>query len=260
MTLNPIVASPKLSDVVKNAVVTAEHVSTLREGGAHVIIEGPLGGGKGVYLQALAKSVNMLCLKYGMQLYVIPSSDSAAGFQDRVMKTIAAEGMWAAEYGVDWVMFPYMSISGGYIETFCLGLRTLFTVDYFGTPFTELPIMDGVNEAADFDLHIVQTGGCTWGETQLRVWSKYDLYHITACSSSCTPMLLVYQGSEPERGVPYGHLDGVFGGYELDNYLGHPSMGGVIVAGEQFGTLYTVMIMIVGTIAYIFSRREEIPA
>jgi hypothetical protein len=263
MTLNPIVAAPKLSEMVKACVVTTEYVAqvnTHADGRAHVIVEGPLGGGKGVYLQALSKSFNQLFFKYDMQVFVIPSSDSAAGFEDRIMKMIAADGIYSAEYGVDWVMFPYMSISSSFIERFCEDLRSLYTVDYFGTPFDDLPIMEGVDNFEDFDLHTVQTGGCTWGETNLRVWTKYNMYFITGCSSSCTPMLLVYQADydgTPDLNIPYGHLDGVFGGYELDSYLDHPSLGAVVVAGEQFGTLYTVIIMIVGTVAYVLSRRRE---
>jgi hypothetical protein len=56
------------------------------------------------------------------------------------------------EYGVDYVFLGYIPGKEIAVAAYAQDIRELISVDYFGTPLDELPIMKDVNDITDFDL------------------------------------------------------------------------------------------------------------
>lgn len=250
MVINPILSPPTVSQNALNFIHTVEFVSTIRPGGSHVVIEG---GWTLPYLFPQIDSLVKLMVKYGYTIYVIPSSAESPYSVELAFEKANAE-IRKVTYGVDYVIFPYQTVNQAFIDSFCTDLWSVYSVDYYGKPFTSLPAMQDFHSSADMDLHFPTTGGCTWGETNLRIWAKYKIYEATASTSSCTTNLLVYQVPEPTRGKPSGHIDGCFGAYEIDRTMGFKSSAASIIAVEQFGTMYITVLMLVGSVAYHIER------
>jgi hypothetical protein len=258
MVLNPVLAAPKLSTLSKNAIRTVEHAAAMSPNGRKIcVLEGGSGGSMAPYMVNVVKTVAKLLMSNGFKVYVMPTSTDAPTSVNIAFAEASLE-IRELTYGVDWMMFNYQPISAGLIDSFCADVRSIYTRDYFGNPIDSIPMMQYLNDASDIDLHVVTTGDCTWGETQLRAWSVYNFWHVTCSSSSCTPMIIVYQVADPKPGSPCGHIDGCFGAYEVDKLMNFRSGAASIIAVEQFGTMYVTILMVVGTIAHHVYRRRRI--
>jgi hypothetical protein len=173
-------------------------------------------------------------------------------WQDKIMSEIDMRGR---EYGVDYVYLGYTP--GGLTAQTMMAddLPSLVSVDYYGTPFNELPnngaIMKDIKTAADFDI-LIDIEGSGY-ENFLGPWqAKYGTPTILGVQAVNIPGTIVYW----EAGQIIGYIKGARGAAEYENLIGKP---GDAVAGMDAQSLahITVMILIIlGNINYFLSERK----
>ena len=153
-------------------------------------------------------------------------------------------------YGVDWVSLGYIE---GH-ETAMAQLASDFHVvstDQFGNSIDDLPLMDEIQTAADFDLFI-DIGGGDNGAALAQFSIPYDLPAICGTLSVDYVGLLPYYLS----GVYGGILMGMKGGAEYEFLIGIPGLA--TVANDSISVTHIVLLtlMILGNIVFIIRRNQ----
>jgi hypothetical protein len=125
-------------------------------------------------------------------------------------------------YGEDYVYLPYVGGGENTLAAIAENFRGVFSVDIYGTPIDEIPIMENINIAEDFDLILVlaDSGGAdTWA---VRQWT---IPH--GVPEGGTPISISYPDLIPywESGLIVGMTNGVRGGGEYELLIGVPGPG-----------------------------------
>lgn len=152
------------------------------------------------------------------------------------------------EYGVDWV-------SLGYIEGHETAMTKLAadmnyaTLDQYGNALVDLPLMDEIKTAGDFD-YLIHVGAGDNAAVLNQFSTPYDLKAITATAGVDYTGILPYYKS----GVYSGILNSLKGTAEYEFLLGKPGLA--IVATDSISVIHaTLLVMIVISNAiYIYKR------
>jgi hypothetical protein len=152
------------------------------------------------------------------------------------------------EYGVDWVWFGF--IAGG--ESAMAAWAADFDVagnDAYGTPMSELPLMNELNDMNDIDLHFYIGGGGVQESTR-QFSTPYNIPQITAMMSMTVPDIIPYYNA----GIVVAYLEGLPGAAQYESATRDP---GSAIATQDAMTLsmyFLVALIAVVNLAYI-SRR-----
>jgi hypothetical protein len=261
MVVNPILYTPEISEMTYRAVATVEAaVADARspDGRPNAILEQGHSPAAVVYMGYQFDSLIKLAVRSNCRIYIILGNAATAYRAELAISNAASEyGADRLVYGVDWMMFPYLTITNSFIEAFCTDTASLYLTDYYGTPIGDVPMMQYFRDYNDMDLHLLVSNDCTYGETRYRAWQGYGLYHVLSGLSSCTPMFMAYQVAAPARGATHGMLDGDHGAYQLDKIMNWRSGAASIVAAQQMVTLYLIIIMTLGSIGYNLSKKKK---
>jgi hypothetical protein len=155
-------------------------------------------------------------------------------------------------YGEDYVMFDY--ITGGEAGVAALAVDVWGTLgsDRFGTMVEDLPIMQGVTTAADFDMLFCEEAGIGTKMHYLRHWATpYGTPYMIG--TGATPTIYVaYYGREV-----IGFITGSMGAAELEILIGDPGKGATITDVENMVHVMLVAFMIIGNVAYWGARLSK---
>lgn len=126
------------------------------------------------------------------------------------------------KYGEDYVYLPYVGGGENTLAALAENFRGVFSVDIYGTTIDEIPLMENINEAEDFDLILVlaDSGGAdVWA---VRQWTiPHNVPEGGTPISISYPELIPYWGS----GVIVGMTNGIRGGGEYELLIGVPGSG-----------------------------------
>jgi hypothetical protein len=157
------------------------------------------------------------------------------------------------EYGVDYVEFGfYIGAERGWATT-CDDFKTMFPADRFGTPIEELPIMDGVKTAADWDLILFPN---SWsGLIDYIVRHAYGRYHVKTLimpAGMCAMSAAAYY-PHVSPGMPIG----AGGGAQLEKLQGYKSWGTTMSDSFSLMSLMTVVLACLQIIGDYMERRSK---
>lgn len=125
-------------------------------------------------------------------------------------------------YGKDHVILPYVAASEATTSAMGTNIRGVFSVDSFGTPLDQIPLMKNINKATDFSLHIVMAAAGGNEEWAVRQWNIPHRVPIGAFTISIVyPALIPYW----RTGAIVGMTNGVRGGAEYESLVGAPGPG-----------------------------------
>jgi hypothetical protein len=153
-------------------------------------------------------------------------------------------------YGEDWVYFGFVSGTETALQQMALNLKSPGD-DYLGTPLTELPVMDGIDNWEDVDL-VVQNGASgEWPKMYVRQWSApYGVPLVTLQTPVNTLMNLPFRASEDINWVLWGNV----GGAELEAILGYKSWGHQNTDAQNLIHLFTIIMVVLGNIGLFLER------
>lgn len=179
-----------------------------------------------------------------------PSWDAAL----QPMRTILKLDEWGT-YGVDYAFMPYSAGEEVAWAAFAADVHGFFASDAYGTPLSQLPIMDTIHTMADFDLAICRYGIFTWGEMYFRQWSaKYGV--DTLCMAALSTLSAFY-GSKAEGGLVQGNLDLFRGWAEYEYLRGYPGEHLIVLDVRNVTTTITIALVVAANLNYFYSRSRE---
>lgn len=144
------------------------------------------------------------------------------------------------EYGVDFVDLGYLAGDEATVAALGTDVHALVKVDYYGTPISQLPIMEFFNNAGDIDLAISLSAGMNYPELYLRQWqTTYGTRVTGGCVGLIYAPLLPYVAS----GQLEGYLPSLKGAAEYE-LLSH-SPGKAIIGMDSQSLVHVVVIAVI---------------
>jgi hypothetical protein len=157
-------------------------------------------------------------------------------------------------YGEDYVFLPYSAGEEVAWAAFAADIHGFFAADAYGTPLSQIPILDDVRTMADVDLAIVRYGIFTWGEMFFRQWSAK--YGVDTLAMAAFSTLASFYGSKEEGGLVQGNLDLSRGWAEYEFLRKYPGEHFIILDVRNVTTTLTIALVIAGNISYWIMRNR----
>jgi hypothetical protein len=158
------------------------------------------------------------------------------------------------EYGVDYVEYAWIPKGGPSLIAFMQNIAVAQPVDRYGNPTTSLPLMQRVNELADFRC-IIETGemtetpGVALRELGISPSVALPFMPIGEVGIKATPYTHIF--GEGEGGRRPAYLAGPQAAAEYESILGKPGLGLRDMDPQTLYNLYIFIVIVVVNIAGI---------
>ena len=171
---------------------------------------------------------------------------------ERAMTPLAEE--YGKEYGVDYVNLGYMA--GGIVTLLGMGASIPFTFpsDYGGTPVTEIPLMQEVENFDDIAF-VMEVSAGTPGtrEWVQQVQGRYRVALGSGTTAVGAPNFYPYVQS----GQLTGLLGGLKGAAEYETLIGHPGDATKGMDAQSIVHALVVVFILFGNVVYLLSLRSK---
>ena len=257
----------------KNTETVFESISSLKENDK-VIISFAYGASTKPEVHPMAVALLNHLFSKGVKVYIVSLWPEGPIMAQQALSSVINSKLFNIKDGIDYVMFDYKV--GGFvvIKGIAENFRDLYQQDYNGKSIKSLPIMNNIYSVEDFDFVFDFSAGVP-GNAE---WVQYacDPKNVPL-SSGCTSIMVTDAIPYVESGQLKGILAGMPGAAEYEqlvyNYMINEQLDGnqfidpneVIIKGKAFARmsaqsvahLLMVIFIIVGNIAYYFSRNKK---
>jgi hypothetical protein len=164
--------------------------------GSMIMIDFGYSGGGEPELGPMAVAVyHQIFKRGGIKVVAMSTSIEGTLLFDKVM-TEVNPSQYGKQYGVDYIHIGYIAGTETAMAAVGKNIRATTTTDYKGVSLDTYSIMDGVNEAADFDLLICYTTGGDQSEGWVRQWyTTYKTPYLCCVLAMMVPTMLPYQAA-----------------------------------------------------------------
>jgi hypothetical protein len=157
------------------------------------------------------------------------------------------------KYGVDYVFLGFYPGEMTAIASFAKDVRALAKTDYKGTPIDELPIMDGIRTAADFDLFYALVGSRHGDYYIGQVQAPYKVRTILGGQSVNVPEMTIYYASRQAEAI----IAGQRGAAEYELLIRVPGEAVTAMDVQSLSHLFAFSLIFVGNVLYLIRRRKQ---
>lgn len=214
--------------------------------GSVIMIDFGYSGGGEPELGPMAVAVyHHIFKRGGIKAITMSTSIEGTLLWDKAMAEVNP-AQYGKKYGVDYIHIGY--ITGGETAMAAVGknIRATTTTDYKRTPLDQYPIMEGVNEAKDFDLLICYTTGGDQSEGWVRQWyTTYKTPYLCAVLAMMVPTMLPYQ----KAGQIVSLVSGAQAG-QMELLVKIPARGIKSADVITMTHLLCIALVVVGNVAY----------
>jgi hypothetical protein len=170
---------------------------------------------------------------------------------DKVANTAEGRGK---VYGEDWAQMGFLPGEEGALSLMAEDFHAAFGEDYYGTPLSQIPIMDDLHGYEDIALVITGSSSQTWVEAPVRQWYvKYDVPIVSYTLTGGTVLSATYW---PDNGI-LGIIEGSRGGSELEFLGSVPGEGVAQSDAKTLAFLATAAFIVIGNISYFGSKGNK---
>lgn len=170
---------------------------------------------------------------------------------------VAAE--YGYEYGTDWINLGYKPGEGVAIQGFTNDIRqTSAGVDYQGRSLDQFPILEGVNALTPETFSLI--AAIETGSPGCPEWLQYGATP-SGVPMMCGTLTMSIAESKPyvDSGQYVALVQGNRGAAELELRIQAPGQGAAAQDAQSLSGLYLTLMIIIGNIAYMATRREATP-
>ena len=231
-----------------------DYILNLPEGSVVVFMSQLSGFNYGDLAPLCAATLNLLLnAPNNLKIIVLHPYADCVQFWQIMKKEYGIELPPGKEYGVDYVEFGfYVGAERGWATT-CDDFKAMFPTDRYGTPIEELPIMENVHSAADWDLVLLPN---SWsGLLDYIVRHAYGRYGVKVMMMPAGMSAMTAAAYYPyvSPGMPIG----AGGGAQLEKLQGYRSWGTVIGDAFSLMSLLTVVLACLQIIGDYMERRSQ---
>ena len=167
--------------------------------------------------------------------------------------TLEAVDLTGKVYGVDYVNLGLIAGEEAAVAALATSFRETVVANFEGTPIDDIPMLDGVNGAADFDLILNFEAGNKYMQW-IRHWTKpFDV-----------PQIVIPTGISAATAMPFvssGDIQGMVqsqkGGAEYELLLGEPGTAIKSLDALSVALMYIFVLTVIGNIIMLSKRGNE---
>lgn len=165
-----------------------------------------------------------------------------------------AENEFHKTYGEDYVLLGFRPGNEAVVTGIVSDLKTLYTIDAYGTFIDEIPMMEGVERFADFDYLFSASAGYP-GTVE---WVQYATDPTGVVMSTGTTSIQVNEVMPyVQSGQIHGILSGMPGAAEYESLIGQAGTGTSGMDAQSIAHLVIVGFIVFGNIAFFLERRKQ---
>jgi hypothetical protein len=165
-----------------------------------------------------------------------------------------AQRQYSRVYGEDYVLLGFRPGNEAVIKGIVSNLGKVYTVDAYGNFLSEIPMMEGVNQVADFDFLFSASAGYP-GTIE---WVQYAADPVGITMSTGTTSIQV---NEVMPYVQSGQVKGILGGMpgaaEYESLIGQAGIGTSGMDAQSVAHLVIVAFIIFGNISFFIERKRS---
>ncbi len=204
-------------------------------------------GAADVHPQAVAVAKHLA--NRGIKMVMVAFVPDGPMLAERVLNILGDR----VTYGEDIVNLGYLSGGESAVKKFIDEPATTFPRDHRGNAISSLPIMSNIKTIHDFSLIVdFQTGSPGYQDFLRQLPAGGPLYAAGIVTVS-VPNVMPYLDSGQFAAL----LPGLRGGAEYEVLIGEPGEGAARMDAQSLGHMVIVTFIIVGNVAYFFSKRQE---
>lgn len=187
-----------------------------------------------------------------LKVIMVFQSAGCVPFWDIMKNTYDWELPPDREYGVDYVEFGFFIGAERGWATVCDDFRAMFPSDRFDTPVEDLPIMDGIYSASDWDLILFPNSWTGLMDYIIRhAYGRYGVKVMIMPAGMCAMSAAAYY-PHVSPGMPIG----AGGGAQLEKLQGYKSWGTTVADSFSLMSILTVVLGCVAIIGDYMERRS----
>jgi hypothetical protein len=153
---------------------------------------------------------------------------------------------------VDYVDLGYIPGDEAAISGLCRDLHALVSKDYFGTPISQIPLLDNVKTASDFTIVIDITASADSQFWLNQAYAAYGTKIALGMASAKVPDAYAYY----KAGQIFGILESLKGAAQYESLIKSPGTAIIGMDAQSLAHLYIVLLIFAGNITYFLGRKK----
>jgi len=202
-------------------------------------------------LEPMAVAILRHAFSRDVKVVVMTLHPAGYGLAERAMLQVAEE--YDRTYGEDYVFLGFQPGISAVILGLGINIRNVFPADAYGTPLSELPVMDGIRNYDDIPLLISMAG---WSAAEAWVYYAYQPYGQRV-GAGVTAVMATDFYPYLDTGQLVGLLGGMRGAAEYEELIQRPDQGARGMDSQSVIHLLIIILIAIGNTAYFLSRRAR---
>jgi hypothetical protein len=165
-------------------------------------------------------------------------------------KLVAPYEAAGKQYGVDFVNLGYLAGGENAIASYCRDLKKSYPVDFRKNSTSELPLLLGVNGAADVKMFVFFTTQNS--DMYVRQVTQYKIPVVGGLINTISPQAEPYVNAGQLAGI----LVGLRGGAEYEMLMKAPGQGVASMDAQSMGHLLIIVFIAFANLSYLATRNS----
>ena len=223
------------------------------EYGSKVLVSFEYGPSTKPEIHPMTYAVLRHLFKNGHKVYITCLWPDGQFMAEEAIEEIA-EQEFNLTYGKDYVLLGFRPGNEAVVKGIVSNIRKLYSTDARGTLTDKIPMMEGINQLADFDFIFTASAGYP-GTVE---WVQYG------ADPTGVPMSTGVTSIQVNEVMPYvqsgqvkGILAGMPGAAEYEKLVGVPGIGTSGMDAQSIAHLVIVLFIIFGNVAFFIERQRQ---
>jgi len=172
---------------------------------------------------------------------------------ESALNTVARD-VYNYRYGLDYVNLGFMAGNQVVITSLGESFRKTYPTDFYNTPLSKIPLMNGITNYSNIDLIIDVSAG----DPGIPYWvmyagTAYGKKIIGGCTAVSAPQLYPYYSS----GQLVSLLGGLKGAAEYETLIGKPGPASRGMDAQSVAHVLIILFVIIGNITFYLDKRRQ---
>ncbi len=226
-------------------------VDELEAGGAPLLLSIDYTPATSPELEPMSTAILRHVFEKGVRVIVMTLHPAGYGMAESAILRAAEEA--GAEYGEDLVYLGFQPGTSAVILGLGVNITNVFPEDAYGTPLSEIPLMEGIRNYDDIPLLISLAG---WSASEAWVYFAHQPYGQRV-GGGVTAVMATDLYPYLDSGQLVGLLGGMRGAAEYEVLIGRPGSGARGMDSQSVIHLIIILLIVLGNVAYFATRRQR---
>jgi hypothetical protein len=197
--------------------------------------------------------LQQLCKKH-IKVVAIALWPTGPPMMERALNEVAVD-QYHYKYGVDFVNLGFKEGREAVMVEMGRSIRQAFPRDFYGTPISEIPLMNHVENYNSFPMLIdISAGYPGTKEFVQYTQGRFNIRLLSAAPAVSVPEFSAYYQSKQISGM----LTGIAGGAEYETLIEHPALSVRAMDGISLGHIVIILFILLGNVFYFLGKRGSL--